>query len=272
MARRGRHSAGFTVIELLIVVALVASMAVALSMGVRRVRNSDLRNDTATVAAVLRTAYNLSAMTGRHHRVVFNLDEQWFVLETCEGEVKLHKERREEGEDAGDIDQFKLDQAMRFLAGDPKAGGLGGSDILPEVQGAVTQEEAAAKAAALAGSRIGVARCAPAVRPDGKPHPAGTPRKIRTWNDIKIERIFVQHLEDPQTKGTVSINFFPLGYAEKAVIEMVVEDRDQPPSTWARYTLLVHGLTGRVEFKDGDWRKPEEHMGRDGAGDRVVER
>lgn len=260
-----RPQRGFTVLELLVTLAIVAALAVVLSMGVRRVRNSDLRADSAAVAQALRSAANLAASTSKHHRVVFDLDAQTFALERCEGNLKLHRERREERPEERDIDQAKLDRAMEFLQGKGDGVNPASSDILAEVQSAMSPEEAADKAAALAGVRLGGTRCAPPTRPDGSADPRGKVRRVRTWNEIKIERVHVQHLEEAQEEGLVTVNFFPLGYAEKAVVELADDEGD-------RYTLLVHGLTGRVEFKDGDWREPEEHMMRDGAGDRLEER
>jgi Tfp pilus assembly protein FimT len=266
---RERHrpaGAGFTILELLLVLAVIAGLTTVLSYGVKRVRNSDLRADTTRIAQSLRTAYAMATQSGKHHRVVFDVEKRTYQIEACEGDVKLHKERREEREH--EQDESRLEQAMRFLQGDQSAAGTGmTSEFMPEVQAAMSPEEAAEKAKALAGVRLGTARCAPPTRIRGGkqvPDPRGKLRKLIKEN--KFEEIWVQHLEDPvKQEGFVSINFFPLGYAEKAVIEIVNDDDDV-------YTLLVHGVTGRVEFKDGRWRKPEEHMMRDARGGRVEER
>jgi hypothetical protein len=253
----------------MMVMALVAVLAIAASMGIRRVRKSDLRADTTKVAQSLRTAYAMSAQSGKHHRVVFDLENRTYQVEVCEGNIKLHKERREQREH--DVDQTKVEQAMKFLQGDPNAGAGGlTSEFMPEIQQSMSPEEAAEKAQALAGVRLGMGRCKPPTKMRGGkevPDPRG---KVRTLvKENKFEKIWVQHLEDPvepnSGDGFVSINFFPLGYAEKAVVEIVNDDDDQ-------YTLLVHGITGRVEFRDGEWRKPEEHMMRDAEGKRVEER
>ena len=73
----------------------------------------------------------------------------------------------------------------------------------------------------------------------------------------------VQHLEEPVTEGEVSINFFPLGHAEKALLEVADDEGTQ-------YTVLLHGLTGRVEVRDGEV-DPDKHMRRNAAGDEVDE-
>ncbi len=260
-----RHNRGFTILELLLVIAVVSALSVALSMGIRRVRKSDLRSDTTKVAQAMRTAYAMATQSGKHHRVMFDVEHKTFRIEICEGDVKLHKERREEREQDKDVDESKLEQAMRFLQGDPtaNAGGLT-SEFMPEVQQAMSPEEAAEKAKALAGVRLGTGRCRPPTRMrGGKEVPDRRGREQKLFRENEFKEIYVQHLEAPvEDKGIVSINFFPLGYSEKAVIVIGNDDDDV-------YTLLVHGITGRVEFKDGRWRRPEQHMMRDAEGRRV---
>ena len=71
-------------------------------------------------------------------------------------------------------------------------------------------------------------------------------------------------LREPVKDSIVSVNFFPLGYAEKAAIEIVNKSGDQ-------YTLLVSRMTGRVQFREGE-PDIDEFMHRDGAGDSEDER
>ena len=66
------------------------------------------------------------------------------------------------------------------------------------------------------------------------------------------------------TKGQVAIYFFPTGSAEKAVVE--ITDGSET------FTVLVHGLTGRVELKDGALRDVDDHMLRNAMGDKDAER
>jgi len=62
------------------------------------------------------------------------------------------------------------------------------------------------------------------------------------------------------TKGQVAIYFFPTGSAEKAVVEMT--DGSET------FSVLVSGLTGRIELKDGTLRDVNEHMMRNALGDK----
>ncbi|HSN28243.1 MAG TPA: hypothetical protein VLT45_18285, partial [Kofleriaceae bacterium] len=74
----------------------------------------------------------------------------------------------------------------------------------------------------------------------------------------------VQHRDESVTKGQIAIYFFPLGSSEKAVIE--VTDGDEI------FSVLVYGLTGRVELRDGVLRDVNDHMMKNIMGDRDAKR
>lgn len=247
-----RRQRGITVIELLVALAVVGLLMIVGYQGIRHVRQSDLREGTVEIASILRNAYNLATSSGIHHRVVFDLDEQTFAVEACEGEIKLSR-KADEIPTAG----AEGEELRPTVAAD--------STIPPEILAASSPEEAAKIAQSLSGGSVGGAQCAPT---DGRIidyDNRGAMRKLATERGIKLRRVYVQHREDPTVSGKVTINFFPLGYAEKAIVEIADEDGNQ-------YTLLVHGLTGRVEFRDGELRDPNSHMMRNAAGDRMEER
>lgn len=253
MSDKARRQSGITVIELIIVIAIGGLLVGLFYTGIRYISGADLREDTVEVAAVLRSAYNMSTTSGKHHRVVFDLDEQTYKLEVCEGDIKMHFGERERILEERDL------EALRELSE------KGPEGVLPEdLAQIVTPEQATKTAAALAGTKLEQASCVPPELPTGDADGRGTERSIRTDRDIKIRNIAVQHLEEEQSSGIVHINFFPLGRAEKAVIEIGDDDGNT-------YSLLVHGLTGRVEFEEGRV-DPDDHMLRRADGDKVDER
>lgn len=219
-------------------------------MAVRNVSKSDLRENAGQIAATLRNGYRMATMSGQHHRVVLDLDEQTFRIETCEGKVALRK---------ADHDQRQEEQAEEegpapFV-----------DNMTAQMLDAVSPEEATKIADALRGTEVGAAHCAISTLPNGDADGRANLRRLDTNRGIKFTRVFVQHLEDPQIDGVVTINFFPLGYSEKAIVEIGNEDGD-------RFTILVYGLTGRVEIVDGELRDPDDHMMRNAVGDKVDER
>jgi prepilin-type N-terminal cleavage/methylation domain-containing protein len=288
----GRAERGMTLLELLVVLAVVGLLMALGVRGVRWLRSSSLRETTTEIAAVLRGSYNLATMSATHHRVVFDLDEQTYRVETCEGEVVLTRSEREEvpeedeqGEEggregaeagaAGGAARAGLPGGLSGLGGGLPGGLPGlppglmprpgaGSDIPSEILGAGSLDEATRLAGDLAGSSVGAARCSPADVELGDSEGRGSERRLAKEDGLRITRMFVQHLEGEQREGKVYVNFFPLGYAEKAAIEVADEDG-------TTYTLLLHALTGRVEFRSGRV-EPEEHLLERADGEETDER
>jgi len=267
--RRSHHlrlQAGMTMLEILIVLAVMGLLLFLGRYTVNAVSKSALRSGTVEIAAALKSARNLAAQSGMHHRVLFNLEQQTYQIEVCPDPIQLHRGAEEEEKPDQEALQ-RLAEQPNPMAGKPEMqAGLGGA--LGEVSAAESPEQALKAAAALAGIRVGTARCGLAAASGGdvanfKEPQAPNTHRVATGEGIAIRRIHVQHLEDPVGKGEVSIHFFPLGQAEKAMIELVDRDGDQ-------FSVLLHGLTGRVEVRDGEI-DPDMHMRRDAAGDEVDE-
>jgi hypothetical protein len=126
-------------------------------------------------------------------------------------------------------------------------------------------ETATKRALAIAGHHVADKVCAPVPDPStGDATGKGWVRPLKTGRGIKFKEIWVQHRDDSVTKGQVAIYFFPLGSSEKAVIEMT--DGDET------FTILVYGLTGRVELRDGILRDVNDHMMRNAMGDKDAKR
>jgi hypothetical protein len=275
-----------TLLEVMLVMGLMGMLMVLGSYTVRAVTKSALRADTTQVAAALKAARHLAAQSGLHHRVVFDLDQHTYQVEACPDPIQMHR---------GDDEEERPDQAaLQRLAEQPgpmsagpgqgqamlgmgmMGGALGGlapmaglGGAVGEVADAESPEQALKAAAAIAGVRVGTARCGVAPSSGGDLANYADPgapnvHKLSGDDGITIRRIHVQHLREPVSKGEVSIHFFPLGQAEKAVLELVDRDGDQ-------FSVLLYGLTGRVEVRDGEI-DTDQHMRRDAAGDEVDER
>ena len=252
--RRGAAGmAGMTILELMITLAVIGLIMFIGINAVRYVAGTALREDTTQIGQVLRAAHNMATTTARHHRVVFDLDKHAYRIEMCEGDIRLRFAERERILDPDE--QTSADDIQRTLRD---------SSIPPEIAQAASPAEAAEMAAALTGSRVGDARCGPPVLPTGDRDGRGVQRQLDTESGMKIRRMFVQHLEDEQSSELVHVNFFPLGYAEKTLIE-IGDERGNA------YTVLVHAFTGRVEFRDGRVDE-DEFMMRRADGERASER
>ncbi|HEU5059023.1 MAG TPA: hypothetical protein VFU21_20965 [Kofleriaceae bacterium] len=258
-------------LELLVVLGVVG-MAMFLGFYVvSSVTKSALRNDTVEVAAALKSAHNLAAQSGMHHRVVFDLDKQTYRVEVCPDPIQLRRGDEEEKIDTEELEKLKEQpnplQAASSMGIGPGLGGLGSAT--EGVSEAESPEAALKAAAALKGMRVGAARCGLAPVTGGDQLNAKDPQQPNVHQldgsskGIKLRRVYVQHLREDVSSGEVSVNFFPLGHAEKALLELGDDEGSQ-------YTVLVHGLTGRIEVRDGPV-DPDKHMRRNAAGDEVDE-
>jgi hypothetical protein len=252
-----------TVLEIMIVLAIIGFMSYLAVSGFRFLSGAALSEDVSDMAMVMRRAQLVAVEGGVQTRVVIDFDKHAYWVEACSGDPTLSRSKEERKADA-ETAQEELDKARQRLATLP-----GG-----QLQ-ASSPEEEAKMAAALAGKKVGGRICAPlGTGPaaeelgqlfSGDSMGRDTKRALQTWRDVKFREVWVQHLEKSVSSGQVSISFFPLGWSEKAIIEIGTSEEDVE-------TILVHGLTGRVEIRSGAMRDPDDHMLRNVKGEREVER
>lgn len=240
---------GVTLIEIMIVLAILSLMMFALvGSGMLATNGTRLRQDAVKVLAALRSARHLSVSTGRQHRAVFDLEEQQYQIEVCDRLVRMTPSEEEK-----EVDRDALQELMEKPVS---------SDFKRELLEAESPEKALEVSAALAKVSIGTARCTLTTRGSGHADSQKVQFAIRNKErGIHIERIHVQHLSEPVTEGQVGVNFFPIGSAEKALVRLENQEGDA-------YTVLVHGMSGRVEIRAGEV-DAEDHILRDGEGNEV---
>jgi hypothetical protein len=212
----------------------------------------------------MRRTQALALETGEPVRIVFDLDKQTYWVEACVGSPTMTRGKDERKVDAESA-QKELEKAQQRL-----------STLPPGVLKADTPEREASIAAALAGQQVGGKICYPLEQlPQSLQERMGKVfsgdalgrdlhRHVQTGRSVKIKEIWVQHLEDSVNAGQVSISFFPLGWAEKAIVEI-----GDGKST---HSVLLFGLTGRVEVRDGALAQPNDHMMRNAKGESEAER
>jgi type II secretory pathway pseudopilin PulG len=244
-----------TVIELMIVIAIIGGFAYIAASGFRFVTKADLVDDATRLSAVMRRTSQLAMETGQLHRVVLDLDQRRFAVEACEGTTSVKR-----GEGDPPLDERARNDALAMARERMKTMMGAAADMAP-----ANPESEMARASALAGQRVGSATCTPVegeISGDAEGRDlAGT---LRTGSGIKFKEIWVQHADDSFTAGTTAIHFFPIGSAEKALV-VLTDGTDS-------FTVKVHGLTGRVELRDGDPERPEDHMMRNAEGDKEADR
>jgi len=252
-----RSQRGITLLEVLVTLAIVAGLG-SLVVGVtRQVTDAELREKTVEVAAFLRQGYSLAAQSGMHHRVYFDLEKQTFELQECPDAILLRKAEEEDSEE----EKTALEKAREKI----ESGRQSAVDAAPELSESESPEDGVKRALALEGVRVGGSLCQTAsgvnVDAEGREY-----KRAVDSDDVRIRRIHVQHLKDAAEDSLVSINFFPMGVAEKAVVEVSDKTGDN-----AMY-IVVHRLTGRIETRVDDDFEPDTHMRRQATGRDVGDR
>jgi prepilin-type N-terminal cleavage/methylation domain-containing protein len=252
MTARRAHS-GMTVMELMIVLAIIGGAAFLMRTGFRAFTKADLVENSTDLAAVLRRANQLAVEHSQMHRVLLDLDKGVYSVEVCEGAPSVQRNELVRPDD--EAKKRALEKGKDKLQGNTDQSALMGGD--PDL--------AAQRALAIAGHHVADKTCIPVPDPtSGDVEGKGFIRQLRANKGIKFKEVWVQHRDESVTKGQVAVYFFPLGSAEKSVIE--VTDGDEI------FTLLVYGLSGRVELRDGPLRDVNDHMLRNVLGDKDAKR
>jgi Tfp pilus assembly protein FimT len=242
--------AGLTVLEIMIVLAVIGGMFFIVRSGFRLLTKADLVEDATELTAVLRRASQLAIEHGELHRVVMDIDAGGYAVEVCQGQAAIQRNELLRGDD--EETKRALERSKARLNG------------VPAESLATDAEDATRRAAALAGHHIADRTCRPATEGlTGDTSGKGWLRKLRK-DRVKFKQIWVAHRDDGQSKGQVAIYFFPLGTSEKAVVELT--DGGQV------FSVLVYGLTARVELRDGELRDVNDHMLKNAMGTRDAKR
>ena len=178
---------GFTVVELLVTMAVVIMLIVAASFSLGVLFRADLKTSAGKMAASVRYVYSLSVLNNQSYRLVLDLDngEYWAEERPKEGRACETFLVEKEGE--------------RALPNLPTRRKKGVSSELGEDEGA----EKSGQFERLKDNLL---------------------KKKKLPGRIKFKGAITSHHSDLQEDGLVEINFFPAGYVEHAYIYVGEEE------------------------------------------------
>jgi type II secretory pathway pseudopilin PulG len=222
-----------TLIEILVVLALLGLLILLLPTQIRSARKSDLRGDAARLAAAMRSGYDRAAATATHHRLVLDLEQKTFTLEKCDAPIRMVRDIDEEHaleKQAIAVQAATPPEAPPTIdpTGAPPAGDQVGKAFVDNVGASAAPLPCAAVKGAL-----------------------GEAVPLNRGAGVSFKKVYVAHLEQPAERGKVTINFFPLGRGERAVVTLT--DKEDHV-----YTVRLSGLTGAAKVVEGEYRRPEE--------------
>jgi len=242
-----RAAAGFTLIEILVVLAVIALIMGSAVRGFKSLAKSDLRTSSAKLSGAIRYLFDRASTTGKHHRLVLDLndgrywpevsDDKFYVPRDTETVTELR--RREEKEAADDEEQRRKQERINN-----------------DMSSTVTPS----------GSSFDLSKLEMG---DFRPKRARfasfkeTALKSMAVKNCKIRSVYTPRLTEPVTSGRAYIYFFPLGQTEPAIITLSDESGD------TIYSLVVHPITGRVRVYNQEIRPPVGQV--DDEGNRVLQ-
>jgi general secretion pathway protein H len=209
-----------TLIEVLIVMAIIAVVLGGVVLGTGQLASARLRRSAALVTGAIKVGYTRAAVTSKSTRLVFDFETNGMWLE-------------------------EADLPMLVRTGD--FSGTGGAEgQTPAEQAAIAE-----------GERIVKGPQAP--RPSFHPvstnelatvdQGAKSPKTVRELaRGIKFASVQTLHDAEPKTEGRAYLYFWSGGQTERASIQLKIGESSEEFQT---VTLLTAPLTGKITIKEG---------------------
>ncbi|MFK7872382.1 MAG: Tfp pilus assembly protein FimT/FimU [Oligoflexales bacterium] len=238
-----KGSRGFTLLEIVLVLAIMSAAYSLLVPNLGLNQATEIAVRLSRLGSDFRSAYDMSVLSGKPHRLVFHLYSGDYWLESTEQtHILLGDELQDHDlppEDAQAEAEYKKEAFQEYLD-------LAAEDVVDEESGE------------------SVAIASPVVKAESLLLGASW-RKVKSmeWRfrslgpELMIADVSVSHLSEPQivedleTDAVVYIYMLPSGYLEKAVMHLRERigdgyDPDRPP-----YTLVTSPWTGEIDIRDG---------------------
>ena len=225
MSRR-RAPTGFTLIELIVVIAIAATLMGATVVGIGALTGARARATLGELGATVRALYDTAALTGHTCRLVFDLPAGDTTGFTYRAECAAHAVTS-----ASDRDQTLKDENQARADAAKRGGRLGptgrsGASLLDVLSQEKDRVEAAAKYSTFTSPEV-------------------EPRRV---SGVKLS-VWTPHQRQPAKSGVAYVYFFPQGAVERAQLTA-----RQGNSVW---TLLVAPVTGKTTVVDGEPEIPK---------------
>ena len=230
MRSRSTRASGFSLVEILVVVAIMGLLLGAATYGFKAIGRGDLRSSSSKLAGAIRYCFDRSITTGQYYRLVLDLDGNKYWAERSDERMYLSREKESSPGKGKAFDQDAYDKQ---------------------------RDEEDAKERESWGTANGAnSAIAATLEPPPKPRRA----RFQAFKDAalpqvqlkkaRLEDVYTPRQREPYSSGRAYLYFFPDGHTERAVVRL--SDGD----SW--YSLVLHGLSGRVEIKSGKYDIPRD--------------
>jgi general secretion pathway protein H len=208
-----KHSRAFSLVELLIVVALMTALTTLIVSGSGMLSGTRMRSAATLIMSSVRMGVTRANSIGRPVRLVFDLDNGRLQLEETHGRmlrVRDEKEGAKAGAEAATELEQKATEYAREIVQGPRA---------PEASFSPVPDFGADSEDPALGRELG--------------------------RDIRFEQVQTEHDLEARTEGRAYLYFWPGGGTERASIQIT------RPGDHSGLTVLVDALTGRAKLVRG---------------------
>ena len=242
---------GFTLIELMVVIAIAGLMAAATTQGFRSLRKADLREASTQLSGGMRYLFDRASTTGKIHRLVIDMeqgmywaevsDDKFFIPREAESEETL-RTREDKEADEEEEEARKRQQAERAFQSGKSAPANSSFDLSKLEVGDFRPKRA--RFAAFKDLAL---------------------KPVRLKKKVKVQSVYTPRVTEPLTSGRAYIYFFPLGQTEPAIVTMSNPEGD------AVFSLVVHPITGRVRIYNKEVQPEGRGVRYDDEGKQVLQ-
>ena len=215
-----RDARGFTLIEVMVAMALVAMMVAGAVVGLRSLAKSDLRATASHMAGAIRYLFDRASTTGRVHRLVFDFDTGKYWAETSDDQFIFASGKESEETRKKEAEKLAKEEEAQRIAAEKEA--FFGASQIPSRYMPKPFQPKRAKFNAFREMTL---------------------KPVTLKSGAVLADIYTPRLIKPISTGKGYLYFFPMGMTEAAVIHL----SDKKGETF--YSLIVHPLTGRVSVK-----------------------
>ncbi|MEI9939419.1 MAG: prepilin-type N-terminal cleavage/methylation domain-containing protein [Pseudomonadota bacterium] len=210
--RRRIDQRGLTLVELLIVIALIAVLGGTVLMGPGMLEGSRLKSAATLIVSGVRLGLARASTTGHPTRLAFDLDNGKLTLEEANSSVLLREHTKDSSSGsaaATDLEKKAQAESERILQG-------------PHAPRATF-------------------RAVPGF--NSSPDETGPARSL--GNGVQFISVQTEHDDEPRSAGRAYLYFFPGGTTERASVQLKRRGDD------TGMTVSISGLTGRAKIERG---------------------
>lgn len=253
---------GFTLIEFLVVIVLLGLMSVVAVRGIRSMTRSDLRSTSGKLAGAIRYLFDRASTTGKVHRLVLDFENGSYWAEESDDRFYLPRDREDEVARQQQLEDIEREQE--------RAAARARGELPPEDEEAEAEEGGDDLGFGFGEDPTGGgANRYSAENYLPKPYKPRRARfrqfreiaikKIELDDHVRLYSLYTPRLSGPMGEGQGHIYFFPLGFAEAAIVHLT-DDKEEHT-----YSLVVHPLTGRVRIFSEYIAPPVEQVDDEGG-------